>query len=260
MPKHSKRKIVSTLLVKIDVPSEIDRMEIDPDKILELAESIKEIGLKQPILLRPRKDRFEIVAGHRRFLAHERLGFPVIDSIVEEMTDLEAAIIRATENLSREELTPLEEAAVFQNLIRKHGMKIDQVAVKFGYKPGTIKRRMEINRMPPQLQQAVHKKQISVTVAEMLWPISDLNDLDYYLMFAVENGCTKEVARQWCKDWKDTKRREQSAGGQGGQILSVNEPRPVYVACDLCSGAMEIGKETVMRVCPECFATIKANM
>lgn len=260
MAKHSKRKIVSTLLVKIDVPSEIDRMEIDPDKIKELAESIKEIGLLQPVLLRPVADRFEIVAGHRRFLAHERLGFPVIDSIVEKMTDLEAAIVRANENLSREDLTPFEEAAVFANLIRKHKMKIDEIAVKFGYKPGTIKRRMEINRMPPQLQQAVHKKQISVTVAEMLWPISDLNDLDYYLMFAIENGCTKEVARQWCKDWKDAKRREQTPGGQGGQALSVNEPRPVFVACDLCVGPMEIGQETLLRVCPKCFKLIKDNM
>jgi len=260
MPKHSNRKIVSTLLVKIDVPSEIDRMEIDPDKVKELAESIREVGLLQPILLRPNKDRFEIVAGHRRFLAHERLGFPVIDSIIQEMTDLEAAIIRANENLSREDLTPLEEAAVFQNLTRKHGMKIDQIAVKFGYKPGTIKRRMEINRMPPQLQQAVHKKQIGVTVAEALWPIANLDDLDYYLTFAIENGCTKEVARQWCKDWKDAKRREQMPGGQGGQVLSVNEPRPNFVACDLCLGPMEIGQETLLRVCPKCFKVIKDNM
>ena len=257
--KQSTRKIVPTLLVKIDIPSEIDRMDIDPEKVRELAESIKEVGLLQPILLRPNKDRFEIVAGHRRFLAHERLGFPVIDSIIEEMTDLEAAIVRANENLSREDLTPFEEAAVFKNLIRKHGMKIDQIAAKFGYKPGTIKRRMEIIRMPPQLQQALHKRQISVTVAEMLWPISDLNDLDYYLMFAIENGCTKEVARQWCKDWKDTKRREQASGGQGGQPLSVNEPRPVFVACDLCVGPMEIGQETVLRLCPKCFKIIKDN-
>jgi len=258
--KSSKRKIVSILLIKIDPPSDVDRMDIDPEKVKELSESIKEIGLLQPILLRPVSDRFEVVAGHRRFLAHERLGYPTIDAIVDEMTDLEAAIVRANENLSREDLTPFEEATVFANLIRKHGMKIDQIAVKFGYKPGTVKRRMEINRMPPQLQQAVHKGQIGVTVAEALWPIANLDDLDYYLMFAIENGCTKEVARQWCKDWKDTKRREQTPGGQGGQVLSVNEPRPVFVACDLCLGALEIGKETLLRVCPTCFKTIKENM
>jgi len=260
MTKILKRRITEVLMILIDPPPDIDRMEIDPEKITELAASISEIGLLQPVLLRPVGDRFEVIAGHRRFLACQRLGVPKIDAVVKEMDDQEAAVVRATENLARESLTPLEEAVVFGNLIGRYGMKLDQVAQKFGYKPGTIKRRMEINKYPPQLQQAVHKKQISVSVAEMLWPIADLASLDYYLMFAIENGCTKEVARMWCKEWKDAERHKSAPGGQGGGALAVNEPRPVYVACDLCSGAMEIGKETVMRVCPECFATIKANM
>lgn len=260
MVKRLKRKIVETLLVEIDPPPDLDRMEIDPEKITELAASISEIGLLQPILLRPVKDRFEIVAGHRRYLAHERLGLPVIDSVVKVMTDQEAAIIRATENLSREDLTPFEEAVAFSNLVAKYNMTLEQVSKQFGYKPGTIRRRMDLVKMPPQLQKAVHTKQISVTVAEELWPISDPGDLDYYLTFAIENGCTKEVARSWCKEWRDFKRREKTAGVEGGHLLAPSQPRPVYVTCDLCLGSMELGKETVMRVCPGCFKTIKQNM
>ena len=260
MPKRLKRKITEVLLIKISPPADIDRMEIEPEKVTELASSIQEVGLLQPVLLRPMKDRFEIVAGHRRFLACEKLGVPTIDAIVKEMTDREAAIIRASENLSREDLTPLEEAFVFANLIKKHGMDLEQVAKKFGYKPGTVRRRMDINKMPPQLQQAVHKKQISVTVAEMLWPISDLAALDYYLMFATENGCTKEVARSWCKEWTDGERQKNNPGVPGGQPLAVNEPRPVFIACDLCVGPMEIGEETDLRICPNCFKIIKDNM
>jgi len=260
MTKPLKRKIDEVLLIKIDPPPDLDRMEIDPEKVAELAASISEVGLLQPVLLRPIQDRFEVVAGHRRFLACQRLGLAKIDALVKEMDDQEAAVIRATENLARESLTPFEEAVVFGNLIGKYEMTLDQVATKFGYKPGTVKRRMDINKMPPQLQQAVHKKQISVTVAEMLWPISDLASLDYYLMFAIENGCTKEVARMWCKEWKDSERHKRNPGGQGSQPLSVNEPRPVFVACDLCVGPMQIGQETVLRVCPKCFTIIKENM
>jgi len=248
------------LLKEIDEPQVIDRIEIDLEKIAELSESISAVGLLQPILLRPVGVRFEIVAGHRRFLAHRKLGLSLIDAVIKDMTDQEAAIIRATENLARENLTPIEQAVIFGNLLTNHGMSLEQVAKKFGYRPGTIRRRMDILKMPPPLQEAIHKKQISVTVAEELWPISDPSDLDYYLTFAIENGCTKATARLWCKEWKDSKRRERPAGEEGGQALAPSEPRPVYVVCDLCIGPMEIGKETVLRICPECYKLIKANM
>lgn len=260
MAKRLKRKIAEILLVEIDEPSLVDRIEISPEGIAELAENISEIGLLQPVLLRPLKDRYEIVAGHRRFLACRKLGLSLIDAVVKEMTEQEAAIVRASENLARENLTPIEEAVIFGNLITNHKMSPEQVAKKFGYKPGTIRRRMDILKMPPPLQEAVHKKRISVTVAEELWPISDPSDLDYYLTFAIENGCTKETARGWCKEWKDSKRREKPAGDEGGQVFAPSEPRPVYVVCDLCTGPMEIGKETVLRVCPECYKLIKQNM
>lgn len=258
--RKPKRKISEIKLSAIFPPNVVDRMEIDANKVAELAESISEVGLLQPILLRPIPDGYEVVAGHRRFLAHQKLGVSVIDAVVQIMTDQEAAIIRASENLARENLTPLEEAVIFNNLIKAHSMAIEQVAKKFGYKPGTIRRRMDLLKMPPQLQEAVHKKQITVSVAEELWPIADTGSLEYYLMFAVENGCTKETARGWCKEWKDSKRREGSSGGGGGQIFAPSEPRPVYVTCDLCVGPMEIGKETVLRVCPECYKLIKSNM
>lgn len=260
MTKRLKDKITEVDLSSIDEPKGIIRMSIDSDIIEELAQSISEIGLLQSILLRPIGDRFEIVFGHRRFLAHKKLALDKIRAVVKVMTDSEAAIARATENLSRENLSPIEEAATFKDLIDTHSMSYEQIGKKVGKSAGLVKRRMDLLKMPVQLQKAVHAKQISISVAEELWPISDTADLDYYLSFALGGGCTKGVARQWCKDWRDTKRRGESAGAGGGQAPAPNEPRPVYVACDLCSGAMEIGTETVFRTCPTCTKTIKDNM
>lgn len=260
MTARLKRKIIEAPLALIDDPAQIDRMDIDPEKVAELAQSISEVGLLQPVLLRDVGERYEVVAGHRRVLACRKLNLQHVDAVVKSMTDQEAAIIRATENLARENLTPLEEAIIFGNLITNYKMSIDQVAEKFGYKAGTVRRRMDINKMPPVLRDAIHQKRISVTVAEELWPISNPGDLDYYLLFALDNGCTRDVARSWCKEWKDAKRRKEHAGGEGGCILAPTEPRPVYVACDLCEGPMEIGQETVLRLCKQCYATIKQNM
>ena len=260
MTKHRKQTMKDVSMALIDEPKDVLRIDIDPQGINELAQSISEIGLMQPILIAIDGDRFELVFGHRRFLAHKQLELSSIRAIVREMTAEQIGVARATENINRADLTPIEEANTYRNLVDVYGLTIEAVAKKMGRTAGTIKRRMDLLKMPPQLQKAVHGKRISMTVAEELWPISDSTDLDYYLSFALDGGCTKEVARSWCKDWKDKKRRQQSAGGEGVPEFSPVEPRPVYVSCDLCHGPMEIGQELVLRICPDCANTVKKNM
>lgn len=258
--KVPKKKIREINLELIDISAEVDRFEIDPEKIVELAGSISEVGLLQPILLRPMLDRYELVAGHRRYLAVQRLEAVKIEAIVTEMSDEEASIIRATENLSRENLSPFEEAVVFGNLIEKYGMDYEGIGKRFGYKPGTVRRRMDLLKMAAVVQQAVHKGEINMSVAEELWPINNEEDLNYYLRFAIESGCTRATARGWCNDWKSSQRRNRDTGEEVPRDPGVNEPRPIYIGCDLCSGPMELGKEINLRVCVACNATIKANM
>lgn len=258
--KQTKDQVAEVALSKIDEPGNIVRMEISSEAISELAKSISEIGLLQPVLLRPVGARFEIIAGHRRYLAHKQLGLETIRAIVKSMTDQEAAVSRATENLARVDLTPIEEAAIFRDLRESHEMSLDQIGVKFGKSPGLIQRRMDLLKMPPQLQQALHKKQISIGVAEALWPITDIPTLEYYLSFAVDGGCTVAIARGWCKDWRDAERRKKSDVVGGIGVENVFEPRPVYMSCDLCAGPVELGQEIVLRVCPACHEVIKNNM
>jgi ParB family chromosome partitioning protein len=258
MTKHLKQTIKEVPLDRIDEPKGIVRMEIDLDALDDLAQSISEIGLLQNILLAVDGDRFEIVFGHRRYLASKKLGLSTIRSVVRTMTQQEIGVARATENIARKDLTPIEEAATYKNLMDQYGLSLEQVAKKMARTPGTIKRRMDLLRMPPPLQKAVHKKQVSMTVAEELWSIGDPASLDYYLGFAIENGCTKEVARQWAKDWKDSTRRSQASGGEGGGVdPSPYEPRPSYVPCDLCHEPVELGKDKLLRTCPNCWVTIK---
>jgi len=260
MSKLKKSTIRDVELNLIDEPKDVLRMDIDPQIISDLAQSISEIGLLQPILIAVDGDRFELVFGHCRFLAHKELKLQTIRAIVRHMTQQEIGVARATENINRADLTPIEEANTYINLINIYGLSVDEVSKKMGKSPGTIKRRMDLLRMPPKLQEAVHKKRLSISVAEELWVIADLGDLDYYLSFAIDGGCTRDVARSWAKEWKDNKRRQKSASEQTPLTHAPNEPRPVYVSCDLCMGPMEIGQETVLRLCPECAATIKKSL
>lgn len=261
MAKRSGQQIKELSLDLIDEPKGILRMDIDPDKLVDLSQSISEIGLLQPILVATDGERYEIVFGHRRYLASKKLGLSTIKSIIRNMTQLEIGIARATENISRDDLTPIEEASTYKNLILEYGLTLEQVSKKMGKTPGTIKRRMDLLRMPPPLQIAIHKRQISMTVAEELWSIADEASLDYYLGFAIENGCTKEVARQWAKDWKDSQRRSLTSSDEGGHVdLSPCEPRPSYVPCDICNEPVDLNTTKFFRTCPGCFAAIKKGM
>lgn len=260
MPKLKAETVRPLPLEKIDEPVNPDRISIDPESVKELAESIKDLGLLTPILVRPVGDRFEIVYGHRRFLAHRLLGLQAINAHVRDLSDADTAVIRATENIQSENLTTIEEAQIYKRLRDKCGLSWEDISRRMGKTVGIIRRRYDLLRMPPMLQDALQARKIVAAVAEELWPITDLGSLSYYLSFAVENGCTRDIARNWCKEWKDAQRRQSDAGGEGGGEVSPFQPRPYYMACDLCQSAVELGKETTMRICEVCHGTIKSNM
>lgn len=244
-------------LVNIDPPMKAARFEVDPEKIAELSRSILEVGQLQPILLRPNNGRFEIIAGHRRYLACKSHNAQTIRAVILEQDDETCIIARATENLAREDLTPVEEAQIYSDLIDVHKMNIDQVAKRMGKSAGVVRRRLDILKMPPQLQAAIHKKQISWSVGEELWSLGDISAIDYYLGFCIDHGATKDVVRQWVHEWKAQQRQNANAGGGSGGLQSPMETRPVYVACDTCNDPMEIGKELVLRCCPVCADAIR---
>lgn len=259
--KEKKPKIVSVLLSKIDEPQVCARMEINPERVQELADSIKAIGLMQPIVLRPvTGNRYEIIAGHRRFLAHRLLKRESISAIIRVTSDAETIVARASENLQRTDLTWIEEARIYSQLRNEAGMSIDKIASMIGKSAGQVKRRLDLLHMSANLQKAIHEGKISGGVAEELYAIKDNNRLDYYLGFAVDHGCTVLVAREWAREEAKQLRQQSGDVAPGGWGSALPETMPVYVACDLCREPMQIGKETVVRACIECVRALKALM
>ncbi|KKL72552.1 hypothetical protein LCGC14_2083750 [marine sediment metagenome] len=127
-------------MILIDGPVRDTRMSIDMEAVKELAESIDEVGLMVPILLANKGERFEVVWGHRRFLAHKFLGKTKILAKVQTLSESQIIIMRAIENIHREDITTIEEAKIYQCLMKDEGMEIEEIAKRMssGYYP-TIK-------------------------------------------------------------------------------------------------------------------------
>lgn len=231
-------------------------MEVSEESVGELARNIEKRGLIHPILLVKRNERFEIVAGDRRFLAFQVLKRKKISAEVQDLSEKEIKLQRGTENLHRQDLSPVEEAIVYADLIEDIGMTVEQISEETGRSPGVIKRRMDVLRMPKSFQKALHGKKIALSTAEELWSCGDAAHREYLLEMAVEHGVTKDVARLWVQDWKKTQRSKDDAGGEGGLERGAMEPDPIYRACDICKDPVDYTKVKELRLCPGCFAEI----
>ena len=243
-------------LDQIDRPKEIARMEIDEGELKELADSIQERGLMQPIGVTPRAGRFMIVYGDRRYLAHKILNRKDIICRIEEIEDKQVVIDRAMENVQRVNLTPFEEGHIYSGLYKKAKMSLDEISRRVGKSPGIIQRRMDILRMPDSFQKALHEKKISITVAEELWSCPDESRREYFLEMAAEHGITRDVARDWVQEFKKEKRTKEATSVEGGGIASVYEELPIYRGCDICKGPVEYKDLQELRICVGCHKSI----
>jgi len=251
--KGKKKEIFRKIkLDQIDRPVDIARMEVDQDKVQELANSIRERGLLQPIEVTPRGDRFLIVFGDRRYLAHELLELKEIMCRVEDIDDNQVIIDRAMENVQRVDLTAFEEGHIYAGLVEKAGLSLEDISQRVGKSPGVVQRRISILRMPESFQKALHAGLVSMSVAEELWSCPDQAKREYFMDLAVEHGITMRVARGWVDDFKKEVRSREAGGEGGGGGLTPYEDTPIYRACDICSGPVQYKDLKELRVCGSC--------
>lgn len=240
----------------IDRPDEIVRLSISEDSLRELAASIKSVGLLQPIILTPAKGRYMIVAGDRRFLAVDMLGWKKIMASLCEMTPEEVALVRGIENLQRDDLTPYEEAILYKGLIEKRNFTLEELSRRSGKKPGTIQRRLDILDMPDSFQKALHSRKISPSVAEELWHCPTESRREYFLDLAVVHGITQKIARDWVNEWKQTLRTKAEGGGDGPPGSAPYRSIPTYRGCDTCLEPYTWDNLKNLVVCEECHGLI----
>jgi len=260
--KKGKKAVYKDIPLKdIIEPSGALRLEVSIDTVKELAKSIEDQGLLQAIGVVVRGDKYEIVYGHRRFLAHKLLERKTIHCRIIERSDKEIKLARAVENIGRKNLSPLEEGAVCLDLRETLGLTIEQIAKAIGMGPSAVKRRLHVLNMPDTFQRALHEGKIKLGVAEALWACPDPTQREYFLELAVEHGITTTIARQWVSDWKKSLRASDDAPGGEADMLSPMEATIQYSSCSLCGGPIQLTHEKYFRCCPDCadriFSAIK---
>lgn len=149
------------------------RKNFDEDALQELADSIKQFGLIQPILVQDRKDHYEIIAGERRWRASRLAGLEEIPVIIRNYSEQEIVEISLIENIQREDLNPIEEAQAYKRLLTEFNLKQDEVAERVSKSRAAVTNSVRLLKLTDEVQQMVIDEMISTGHARALLAIED---------------------------------------------------------------------------------------
>ena len=153
-------------------------VNFDEDALIELAESIKQHGMLQPILVQERKGYYEIIAGERRWRAAKLAGLKEVPAIIKKFTEQEIVEISLIENIQRENLNPIEEAIAYKRLLTEFNLKQDEVAERVSKSRTAVTNSMRLLKLDERVQQMVIEEKLSTGHARALLAIEDL-ELQY---------------------------------------------------------------------------------
>jgi ParB family chromosome partitioning protein len=159
---------------RVDPNPNQPRLAMDQGNLDDLTASVKEHGVLQPILVRPLPNgRYQLVAGERRWRASTAAGLDAIPAIIEEIDDDTALEIAVIENLQREDLSPLDEAVIYDKMIRLHGYSIRRLAQKLGKDKGYLENRLRLADAPQEIRDLVSVRRDTLSHAYELLKIQD---------------------------------------------------------------------------------------
>ena len=211
-PEHLREIDVDRILPNSHQP----RKAFDEERLNELADSIREHGVVQPIVVRPLDDGFfQLIAGERRWRASQRAGLTRIPAVVRETAEQPALEIALIENLQREDLNPMEEARAYERLIVDFGLTQEEVARRVGKNRATIANMLRLLRLPPEVQQWLRESQLSTGHAKALLSLSDLNAiLDSARKIIQGNYSVRQTEQLVARYSRDEAAKTESSNGE----------------------------------------------
>lgn len=205
---------------QISVNPDQPRTRFDDEALEELAASMKEVGVLQPIVVTGGEDGFVLVAGERRWRAAKRAGLHQIPAVIRETTGGPTLVEALIENVQRQDLTPLEEAHAYQQLLENYGMTQEQVASRVGKSRPAISNTLRLLQLPLEIQEMVDSGDLSAGHARALIGLEDTAYAIHLATRAVDDGWSVRQIEEAARLRKGAKRNAPTG---------VRQLRPVQI-------------------------------
>jgi ParB family chromosome partitioning protein len=228
---------VREVLVAAIVPNPRQpRHKIDPDALRGLADSIREHGLIQPLIVTPAPDstdlapRYQLIAGERRWSAAKLAGLERVPVIVRGASPQDMLELALVENIQRADLNPLEEAAAFRSLIDDFGLTQEQVATKVGKDRTTVANALRLLKLPPDIQAAIADESISEGHARALLTVADEEKQKALLRTVIGSGWSVRQTEEAARRANEQSKPKAQAAPARGAARAAREEREMPVA------------------------------
>ena len=218
-----KEEIIYVQSVQIKPNPFQPREDFNQQSIEELAQSIKEKGVIQPLLVRHKGDNYELIAGERRLRAANSLGLKEIPIIVRDVTDQDSLELALIENIQREGLNPIEEAHAYQHLIDKFKVTQEKISEVLGKARVTITNTLRLLKLPHEIQEEMKKGRISFAHGRSLLEIEDANHQRSLCQEIIVKGLSVRELENLIKSSRPKSLKRKIGQGQREPIVAVLE-------------------------------------
>jgi len=198
-------KILDLDIGLIDTYEAQPRKNFDEEKLKELANSIKNHGVVQPIIVRKNKDRYMIIAGERRYRAARIAKLKTIPSIVKDIDSREQMEVSLVENLQRENLNPLEEAAAIRLLMTEYDLNQEMAAERIGKSRSAVANMLRLLQLPQEVRKLIFEGKISGGHAKCLGGLEEEEDKVYIAKKAAEEGMSVRETERFVQKYNKAK-------------------------------------------------------
>lgn len=245
---------------KIREPRNAARLDPKDDSIYELAESILAVGLINPLTVRQVDNgNYEVIAGHRRLLACQLAGLKKVPCIIKKADEELADTIMLTENTARKDMTPIEEAAKLLELQKRKDLGIGALARIVGRSKSWVRQRLDLLKIRPELQKAVHEGKISIQAAFILDQVDDDEVRNRWLRQVEVGDVSNNTLKMWLRTYEEAKKWEEEWEEEFEKQEKKVKDYDLRGRCQICGDKFEYEKLTTLVVCRECrFHLMKA--
>lgn len=222
-----KKEIVKIRLNKIIPNKNQPRLDFYDDSIKGLAESIKQNGLLQPVTVRKNGDKFELIAGERRYRACMLNGAKDIEAIIMESTDEESANLALIENIQREDLNAIEQAMAMRRIMRSENITQNELADRLGYKQSTVANKLRLLKLPDYIKKAISMGTITERHARALLNVPSDKLEDVYLTITNRQYNVSKT-EEYIKELTE---KHKSKGVSNNLRIGINTIKEAYELC-----------------------------
>lgn len=243
-------------LDKIRSPEFASRLTKSPEEDDDLRDSIRELGILEPLLVKETSEGLEIIAGNRRFTQAGRAGLAAVPCIISNASGAEADKIKLHENLKRLPLSHVDQAYTFAHLVKEYKMTETHIATLIGKSIAYVSQHLSLLQCDDNLIQAVQDSRINFSIARELIQCKDPDERTRLHDIIERHGASTEIVHNWVHESnRETEHLNEPANAPLRDIQPDTPPIPMY-PCAACEVAIVIPELKILRLCPECYNLI----